>query len=115
MTRNASFELLRLICMFMIVLYQIIIKVNYPIIDSEPFQSTIVFPLHIPVICFILISGYFGIKVSMQKVQAFFIQTRIICWLASSVFSIYLIHSNQYVESILWHKIEMVTDVCWLR
>ena len=42
------------------------------------------------------------------------IHSRIICGLASSVFSIYLIHSNRYVESILWPKIDMVTEVCWL-
>lgn len=61
--RESTFELIRLIAMFMIVLYHIYFLTITPIYDSS-FNRAIWIPLHIGVPLFVLISGYFGIRVS---------------------------------------------------
>ena len=61
--RESSFELIRLIAMFMIVLYHIYVKHIYCIYDTS-FNQAIYMPLHIGVTLFLLISGYWGIRVS---------------------------------------------------
>lgn len=73
-TRNASFELLRIICMFMIVYYHMFVKIDYLATINSPMYSTLLYPLHIAVICFVLISGYFGIKLSCSKLLNFIVQ-----------------------------------------
>lgn len=73
-TRNASFELLRIICMFMIVLYHLFIKLDYSAVSTSALYSSLLFPLHVAVICFVLISGYFGIRLSFKKLSAFYVQ-----------------------------------------
>lgn len=73
-TRNASFELLRIICMFMIVFYHIFDKAFGTIVENSASYRTLLIPMHIPVVCFVLISGYFGIKFSFRKVISFFAQ-----------------------------------------
>lgn len=73
-TRNASFELLRIICMFMIVYYHLFVKIDYMSVIKSPEYSTILYPLHIAVVCFVLISGYFRIKLSCHKLLKFLIQ-----------------------------------------
>lgn len=73
-TRNASFELLRIICMFMIVYYHLFVKIDYISVIQSPVYSTILYPLHIAVVCFVLISGYFRIKLSCHKLLNFLIQ-----------------------------------------
>lgn len=86
-TRNASFELLRIVCMFMIVLYHIFVKVHSGVWDS-PMYSTLLFPLHIAVVCFILISGYFGIKFSFRRLIVLFVQIlfyNILCYVVCSL------------------------------
>ena len=60
--RNSIFELIRIIAMLFIVIYHlfmIFLAPNYPM---ESFYRGIQIPLHIGVILFVLISGYFGIK-----------------------------------------------------
>lgn len=89
-TRNASFELLRIICMFMIVLYHLFIKLDYSAVCTSAFYSSLLFPLHVAVICFVLISGYFGIQLSFKKLLAFYIQVlfyNIVAYLVCSVIS----------------------------
>ncbi len=86
-TRNTSFELLRIICMFMIVLYHLFVKLDYSVVCTSPLYSTLLFPLHIAVICFVLISGYFGIQLSFKKVSAFYIQVLFYNVIAYSVCS----------------------------
>lgn len=86
-TRNASFELLRIICMFMIVLYHIFVKAHSCVWDS-PTYSTLLFPLHIAVVCFLLISGYFGIKFSFRRLTVLFVQIlfyNILCYVVCSL------------------------------
>jgi surface polysaccharide O-acyltransferase-like enzyme len=60
-TRNSSIELVRLLAMFMIVLYHLILFFIEPV-NSDPIYKAIQIPLHIGVILFVLISGYFGIN-----------------------------------------------------
>lgn len=43
-TRNASFELLRIICMFMIVYYHLFVKIDYMSVIKSPVYSTILYP-----------------------------------------------------------------------
>ena len=63
--RNSAIELVRLLAMFMIVYYHLILFFIEPI-DSNPIYKAIQIPLHIGVILFILISGYFGIRPSFR-------------------------------------------------
>ena len=83
--RNSSLELLRIIAMFMIVFYHLILFFVEPI-DSNPIYKAIQIPVHIGVILFVLISGYFGIRPSFR---GFF---RILC-----VVSVY------YLPLRLWY------------
>ena len=64
-SRQSSFELLRLISMFFIVLYHFLrwfVQDNPSHVDLKALWL----PLHVGVICFVLISGYFGIKPSSK-------------------------------------------------
>lgn len=63
--RNSALELVRILAMFMIVYYHIILFFVEPI-DSNPIYKAIQMPLHIGVILFVLISGYFGINPSIR-------------------------------------------------
>lgn len=86
-TRNASFELLRIVCMFMIVLYHLFWVVFHPEVVNSPEYSAMMYPLHIAVVCFVLISGYFGIKPSFKKLIVFYSQIlfyNVLCYVVSS-------------------------------
>ena len=72
--RNASFELMRILCMMMIVYYHLLIRVDASVFISTPELRAVTIPLHIAVVCFVLISGYFGVKESWKKILRFFIQ-----------------------------------------
>lgn len=62
-SRESSFEFLRLLAQYMIVLYHILMMIVYPVVN-EPFYRAIWLPLHIGVPLFVFISGYFGIHAS---------------------------------------------------
>ena len=62
--RESNFELLRLIAMFFIVLYHLLLKFIV-VVDDNPIFQAVFLPLHVAVICFVLISGYFHIKPSI--------------------------------------------------
>lgn len=64
--RESQFELLRLIAQFFIVTYHIFLFFIYPSTNA-PFHKAIWLPLHIGVILFVLISGWFGIKPSIKS------------------------------------------------
>ena len=72
--RQSNIELLRIICMFMIIMHHFVVNVWYPNMLATPVPSTIgesVFLLShclffIGVNCFVLISGYFSIKTSLR-------------------------------------------------
>lgn len=59
--RNSSIELLRIIAMLFIVIYHLLITV-YSKNPTEIIYKSAWIPLHIGVILFVFISGYFGIK-----------------------------------------------------
>lgn len=63
--RNSAIELVRLLAMFMIVFYHLILFFIEPI-DSNPIYKGIQIPFHIGVILFVLISGFFGIRPSFR-------------------------------------------------
>ena len=63
--RQSNLELLRLVSMFFIVLYHLLFFFIVKIDDSFIFKA-LYLPLHVGVICFILISGYFHIKSSIK-------------------------------------------------
>ena len=65
--RESNYELLRLIAMFFIVWYHLLLKFIVPV-DDAPVYKAIYLPLHVAVICFVLISGYFHIKPSVRGV-----------------------------------------------
>lgn len=73
--RESNFELLRIICMFVIILYHLIrffIEGEHP---DDLFWSAIQLPLHIGVIVFVLISGYFGINTSAKGIARLLVLT----------------------------------------
>lgn len=66
--RNSSFELLRLISMWMILLYHFHLVLASRSSDFVLFKA-IQLPLHIAVLNFILISGYFNIRFSINGIS----------------------------------------------
>ena len=64
-TRQSNFELLRLLSMFFIVFYHMFLRAEF---DNPPYEwyQALWMPLHVGVVCFVLISGYFGIKTSSR-------------------------------------------------
>ena len=63
--RDSNFELLRLLAMWFILMYHFI---SFFIVklDDNPIYKAIQLPLHVAVICFVLISGYFHIKTTLR-------------------------------------------------
>ena len=64
MVRQSNFELLRIASMFMIVFYHLVFFIVAPANPDIPFWRSFQLALHIGVILFVLVSGYFGIKAS---------------------------------------------------
>lgn len=87
-SRNSSLELVRLLAMFMIVVYHLILFFIEPI-DPSPIYKAVQIPVHIGVILFVLISGYFGIKPTFR---GFF---KILCVVAVYYLPLRLWYVNQ--------------------
>ena len=64
-TRQSNFELLRLLSMFFIVFYHMFLRAESCCPSFDWYQA-LWLPLHVGVVCFVLISGYFGIKTSSR-------------------------------------------------
>ena len=64
-TRESNYELLRLLSQFYIVLYHILMLFVYPASQAVFFKAMWL-PLHTGVILFVLLSGYFGIRLSSK-------------------------------------------------
>lgn len=64
--RQSNFELLRIASMFMIVFYHLVFFIVAPANPDTPFWRSFQLALHIGVILFVLVSGYFGIKASAK-------------------------------------------------
>jgi len=65
--RESNFELLRLIAMLFIVWYHLLCFFVVKI-DDAPVYKAMYLPLHVAVICFVLISGYFRIRPSVRGI-----------------------------------------------
>lgn len=63
--RESQFELVRIIAQYIIVLYHLIHIFTVGIQDQHPILVAVQIPLHIGVILFVLLSGYFGMKPSV--------------------------------------------------
>lgn len=68
--RESNYELLRIIAMLFIVIYHILHFYVIPFSDSSLLKA-ICIPLHQGVILFVLISGYYGIRLSINKIVKF--------------------------------------------
>lgn len=64
--RQSNFELLRLVCMLIIVIYHVFIHVVIPVAGNERVYAALITVFHIGVLDFVMISGYFGIKHSWK-------------------------------------------------
>lgn len=64
--RDGQFELLRLIAMWMIVLYHLLLYFTVDYQSQYPVYKAAQIPLHVGVALFLLISGYFGIRPSTK-------------------------------------------------
>jgi len=104
-SRESNFELLRIFSMLYIVFYHFIV---YAIKPGSPELDYLMNPitniLHVGVICFILISGYWGIKFSLKGFVKLFLQCSFYSILIYLVFS--TINPEQYsseglIQSIL--------------
>ena len=64
--RQSNMELLRIVAMFMILVYHTVYYVFYDYRGESPVFASLMTILHIGVPLFVLISGYFGIKPSIK-------------------------------------------------
>ena len=64
--RNSAFELLRILSQVFIVLYHICYIWQGKEYSSQPFFQAVSIPLHIGVVVFVLLSGYFTIKLKIS-------------------------------------------------
>ena len=64
--RNSSIELLRIICMWMIILYHLSMHSYGEALGHNLLWDIVTNVFHIGVVCFILISGWYGIKATIR-------------------------------------------------
>lgn len=75
--RNSRVELLRVFLMILIVFYHLIVHGKYAILDSlegwtfTPFDAGLVTIINFHVNCFILISGYYSIRLNIKRIISF--------------------------------------------
>ena len=63
--RLSNFEALRLLSMFLIVFYHLLLRFYHAYPAYEMVRALWI-PLHVGVVCFVLISGYFRVKPSSR-------------------------------------------------
>lgn len=87
MTRNSSFETLRLVSIFLIITMHICALMDWE--NASDINRLIVFFINaignIGVTCFVLISGYFGIKFSSRKFVVLIATTTLYCTLIAAL------------------------------
>lgn len=98
--RESQFELIRVLAQFFIIVYHIYLFFIYPT-TTEPFHKAIWLPLHIGVILFILISGWFGIKSTIKSFA------KLIIMMALLYFPLQLIWYNQ-TDSLTYKNILII-------
>ena len=64
--RNSSIELLRIICIWMIILYHLSMHSYGEVLGHNLLWDIVTNVFHIGVVCFILISGWYGIKATIR-------------------------------------------------
>ena len=109
--RNSSIELLRLLLMFVILLFHVIGHGSSIVSDGlNAFQidGKIIFGkllfysfLYFPVDCFVIISGYFGIKLKTRKLIELWLSLFIVSITISIIFFIYKIADVSFIKSML--------------
>ena len=72
--RNSNIELLRILCMFMIILWHLNIAVEQNGVSPFILKDTIYSLTAVAVNCFILISGYWGIRFKLKSIITLFLQ-----------------------------------------
>lgn len=97
--RNSSIELLRLLCMMFIIGHHIITIVISPNF-TYPIYTFIDTLLHVAVVVFILISGYFGIRFNLSKLFSLWSQVIYYSVLAAA-FGYFILHSVSLKNLIL--------------
>ena len=85
--RESNFELLRIVSMFFIVLYHLLYYF-ISVWSCDAFYKALFLPLHVGVICFVLISGYFHINPSLKGI-AKLLAPLIIFYLPLTIVDIY--------------------------
>ena len=94
--RESNFELLRLVCMFSIVFYHILLhKINGLSGDYWVYKSLTII-MHFGVVVFILISGWFGIKLSIKRILSIYLPLLLYTLLIHFV----SLHFQLYEESV---------------
>ena len=96
--RNSNFELLRLVSMFFIVLYHIFFFIIVKV-DDDIIYKAMWLPLHVAVICFVLISGYFHINPSLRGIVKLIVPL-IIFYLPLTLWE--MTHSDGGVKGLLF-------------
>ena len=90
--RQSQFELIRIVAQLFIIVYHIYLFFIYPV-TAGPFHKAIWLPLHVGVILFILISGWFRIKASVKSFLRLIIMMAVlyfplqILWICKTGFS----------------------------
>lgn len=103
--RESSFELLRLIAQYMIVAYHILLF--WFVLDGpnpQPIFEALWIPLHIGVILYVLISGYFGIRFSIKGLM------RILAQLLVYGLGLYLLNHFIYGDPIKIKQLFFVSN-----
>lgn len=77
--RESQFEILRILAQWMIVYYHLFLMFTKEYQIDHPIYQGIQIPLHIGVILFVLISGYFGIKRSVKGLLKILAITAVYC------------------------------------
>lgn len=97
--RDSNFELLRIVSMFFIILYHLIYFFECTIFPDIPFWEAMKYTLHIGVICFILISGYYGINSKLKGVVHLLLLT-CIYYIPLSLVDLFIFKINYPIFSI---------------
>lgn len=70
--RDSGFELLRIVAVFMIIAYHLLLHGVVPdVLQANFLMKSLLSTLHIGAVCFVLISGYWGIRFSLRGLLRF--------------------------------------------
>lgn len=83
--RESQIELLRIVSIWLIVFYHLFMDFSLPLQEEYPLYKGLQIPLHIGVLLFVLISGYFGIKASIKGFLRV-LSIIVVYWLPLSLF-----------------------------